>query len=197
MRCNPYFAIALTLSVVLATGADARPKGPPPGGGGGATITAAPVALMITGFDRDGDLRVTRAEYDAGVKQSFDSIAQGRDKLSPIDFDHWGERWLGNSGALPGRMDFDTDGDERVSWTEFMTCFAQIFQGYDADGDGVITRAELLSVGAPRFQGGGDRPAGGRGPGGGRGGMGGGMRGGGMGGMGGMGGGAGDEDPPS
>lgn len=156
-----------------------------------ATIAAAPVALMIAAFDRNGDAQVTRAEYDAGVAASFASVAgDPGGSMSPIDLDHWAERWLGNKGALPGFYDFDTNSDNRVSREEFVARFNQIFDGYDADHDGILTRAELLTVGTPRFdrqpgqQSGTGSPAGGMG----RGGHG---RHGGMGGMGGMGGGMG------
>ncbi|CAN5267348.1 hypothetical protein BH10PSE12_BH10PSE12_08750 [soil metagenome] len=169
MRLKSCIALALGTALLAAAAADARPK--PPSASTPPTITAAPVALMITGFDTDADLRVTRAEYDIGVKRAFDSVAGGGDSLSPIDLDHWGARWLGNSGALPGRLDFDTDGDDRVSRAEFSARFAAIFQTYDADSDGVITRGELLNIGTARFQtgraaGGGPASGSGGGPGG-------------------------------
>lgn len=127
------------------------------------TITTSPVALMIAALDRDGDLRVTRAEYDAGVKRSFDDVAGGRAEISPIDLDRWAARWLGSSGALPGLLDFDTDGDNRISWNEFTARFAMIFAGFDKNGDDVLDRSELINIGRPQSEPGsrpGARPAG-------------------------------------
>lgn len=47
------------------------------------TVMAEPAAVMIAAFDADGDARVTRAEFDAGLRRSFDSIdtARKRDRL--------------------------------------------------------------------------------------------------------------------
>jgi hypothetical protein len=155
MRRASLFSSILALAATACAG---RPDpGPPPPTR--PTIIAAPVALMIEAMDRDGDLRVTRAEYDAGVRQSFESSAGGSESLSPIDLDRWAARWLGSSGALPGLLDFDGDGDNRVSRSEFIACFALIFDRYDANHDGVLDRSELLNVGQARFPGG-ERPGG-------------------------------------
>lgn len=119
------------------------------------TITTSPVALMIAALDSDGDLRVTRAEFDAGVKRSFDDAAKGKGEISPIDLDLWGARWLGSSGALPGLLDFDTDGDNRISREEFTARFAMIFAGFDKNSDGVLDRSELINIGRPQSEPGG------------------------------------------
>ncbi|HEX7783343.1 MAG TPA: EF-hand domain-containing protein [Sphingobium sp.] len=161
--------IALLLMLTTATAGVAKPAPPPPPTR--PTITTSPVALMVAALDSNGDLRVTRGEFDAGVKRSFEDVAGGKTEISPIDLDHWAARWLGSSGALPGLLDFDTDGNDRISWSEFAARFAMIFAGFDANNDGVLDRSELISIGAARDQGGGrpgqvsgGRPAHGGGP---------------------------------
>src|SRR5439155_14314671 len=72
---GPWMRLSLSLlalsTLVLAAGAAARKKEqphyqpPPP------TIVATPLALAIAGFDRDGDMIVTKAEFDSGVAQAF------------------------------------------------------------------------------------------------------------------------------
>jgi hypothetical protein len=105
---------------------------------------------MIAALDGDGDLRVTRAKFDAGVKRSFDDAAGGKAEISPIELDRWAARWVGSSGALPGLLDFESDGDNRISWTEFTARFASIFATFDTNSDNVLDRSELISIGGPR-----------------------------------------------
>lgn len=113
----------------------------------GITVMAAPVAILIASFDRDGDRVVTRAEYDAGVKASFALGDENRDGvISLIELSHWAETELGDQGALPGRFDFDRDESDNVSWAEFKAEFDRRFTEYDKDRDGRITRAELLTL---------------------------------------------------
>jgi hypothetical protein len=117
-----------------------------------ATIIAEPVALMIAAFDSDGDARVTRAEFDAGVKHSFDSIDTAHTgSIGYIAFGDWAIRWLGDRNALPNPFEVDQDGDNRITLAELMARFDLFFTRFDADKDGVIVRSELLSVRNPAF----------------------------------------------
>lgn len=124
-----------------------------------ATIIAEPVAMMIAAFDADGDARVTRAEFDAGVRRSFDSVdPQKSDAIGYLAFADWAEKWLGNRNAVPSPFEVDRDGDGKIHYAELATRFAQFFTRFDTDKDGVITRAELLTVrssayGMPRPEG--------------------------------------------
>jgi len=115
---------------------------PPP------TLTVAPVAMMIAGFDMNGDRRVDAQEYARGVAASFAAADQAKaGSLSPIDLGRWAREWLGDPGAVPGQFDFDTDNDDRVSKAEYEARFAAIFAERDRDKDGVLTRSELLTFG--------------------------------------------------
>lgn len=146
MRNLP-LAIALCLwSSAAAAAPDCRKDervyrpGPP-------TIAATPVALAIAGFDRDGDLRVTRAEYDGQVKSSFArGDKDGNGLISLIELSAWAEATLGNAGALPGPFDFDKDGDDKVSGVEFAAEFSTRFAALDKDKDEILLRSELLML---------------------------------------------------
>lgn len=154
MNRNHWLAVAILLTLPVAL--DARKK---PGAEAepvilsAPTISATPVAVMIAGLDRDGDTRVTRAEFDAGVERSFrngDVNADGQ--IALLELSGWAQGWLGNPGALPGQYDFDRDGDDRVSLDEFKAEFGRRFVELDRDKDGVLVRAELITLTAPRFQ---------------------------------------------
>lgn len=133
-----------------------RPGQPP------ATVIAEPVAMMIAAFDSDGDARVTRAEFDAGVRRSFDSAdPDHKGSIGYIAFSDWSERWLGDRNTLPSPFEVDRDGDNRISLDELQQRFALFFTRFDANKDGVIVRSELVVIRpqafAPDRRGGGKR----------------------------------------
>lgn len=112
-----------------------------------ATVMAEPVAMMIAAFDRDGDGKVTRAEFDAGLRHSFDSIdTRGTGALGYIAFSDWSERWLGDRNTLPSPFETDRDGDNKVSFDELAARFALFFARFDTNKDGVLVRSELLTL---------------------------------------------------
>jgi len=111
------------------------------------TIFVLPVAMAIAGFDGDGDTRVTRAEFDAGVAREWRRAdVNGDGNVGAIEHGSWAERTLGSQGALPGLLDLDADGDDRISRDEFVHFFAQRFLALDKDKDGVLSRSELISL---------------------------------------------------
>jgi hypothetical protein len=117
-----------------------------------ATVIAEPVALLIAGFDADGDARVTRAEFDAGLKRSFDSADTGHTgMLGYIAYSDWSLRWMGDRNTLPSPFELDRDGDNKVSWAELQDRFAQIWTRFDRNKDGVIDRSELVTIRPPAF----------------------------------------------
>lgn len=143
LRPTPLFALPLLL---ISTAAAAAPKeaqsyrpSPP-------TIVATPLTMAIAAFDRDGDLKVSRIEFEWGVAKSFAGADRnGDESLSLIEIGAWAEATLGNAGALPGRFDFDSDGNDRISRAEFRSLFAARFAALDANKDAALVRSELVS----------------------------------------------------
>lgn len=109
-------------------------------------MIAEPVAMAIAAFDRDADAAITRAEFAAGVTQSFTAVARGQAAIGYIAFGDWAERWLGNRNALPSPFEVDQDGDNRISLPELQARFTLFFDRFDRDRDGVLKRSELLTV---------------------------------------------------
>lgn len=143
--------ILLVPLMALATMAGAK-KEPEPTQPTRPTLSATPVAVMIAGFDSDGDTRVTRAEFEAGVERSFRSGDRNGDGLiSLLELGPWSEAWLGNAYALPGQYDLDSDGDDKISPAEFRAEFARRFDAMDKDRDGVLVRSELIVLTMPRL----------------------------------------------
>lgn len=144
---------ALTLALAAASPVQDRPAAPPPPGqqppAGAEPIPlmiAEPVAMAIAAFDTDRDGIVSRAEFDAGVAHSFDTIAKGQSSIGYIQFGDWADRWLGNRNALPSPFEVDRDGDNRITLTELQARFDLFFTRFDRDNDGAIQRSELLTI---------------------------------------------------
>ena len=124
----------------------AAPAQPP------ATMAYEPVAMLIATFDSDGDGRVSKRELEAGVKRSFEAIDTAKaGTLGYIGFADWAERYLGDRNALPSPFETDSDGDNRISLNELQAKLASFFIRFDRDKDGVVTRAELLTIRARAY----------------------------------------------
>jgi len=104
-------------------------------------------AMMIAGFDADGDGKVTRAEFDAGLKRSFDAVDTRRQGwLGYIAYSDWQERWMGDRNTVPSPFEVDRDGDNKLSFAEIAERFDLLFTRFDADKNGVIERKELVTI---------------------------------------------------
>lgn len=116
------------------------------------TVIVEPAAMMIAAFDSDGDGKVTRAEFDAGLKRSFDAIdTRHQGWLGYIAYSDWQERWMGDRNTVPSPFEVDRDGDNKISFAEIAERFDLLFTRFDADKDGVITRKELVTI-RPQMQ---------------------------------------------
>jgi hypothetical protein len=156
MRIAATIALALLAGAALAQPAPDARRGAPPAGQPGqpgappqgpvlSGRAAPPIALLFVGFDANGDGRTDRAELDAGEMRNFALADTGRDgALGLIELAEWSRLWLGDISALPGRFDFDRDGDDRVSPAEFRAELGRRFAAMDTDKDGALTRNELL-----------------------------------------------------
>ena len=117
------------------------------------TVMAEPVALLIAGFDRDGDGKVSRAEFDSGLRASFDAIdTRKAGSLGYIGYSDWLERWLGDRNTLPSPFETDRDGDNKVTFEELAARFDLLFTRFDIDKDGAISRKELLTIRPQAFE---------------------------------------------
>lgn len=142
--------ILFALAAALAQQQPAAPAvplaQPQPGAEPVPLMIAEPVAMAIAAFDADGDGIVTRVEFDAGVRKSFETIAKGQPSIGYIQFGDWSERWLGNRNALPSPFEVDQDGDNRISLAELQARFQLFFARFDRDKNGSIARSELLTT---------------------------------------------------
>lgn len=145
---RPFLLLAaFTATPALAQQAPVPPIAPVQPAQPAATVMAEPVAMMIAAFDRDGDARVSRAEFDAGLRQSFDSIdTRKTGALGYIAFSDWSERWLGDRNTLPSPFETDRDGDNKITWDELAARFDLLFTRFDSNKDGVLVRSELLTL---------------------------------------------------
>ncbi|RSY76338.1 EF-hand domain-containing protein [Sphingomonas koreensis] len=144
------FLLVLAAALLAAQQQPAAPgvplQPPQPGAEPIPLMIAEPVAMAIAAFDADGDGIVARAEFDTGVRRSFDAVAKGQASIGYIQFGDWSERWLGNRNALPSPFEVDQDGDNRISLGELQARFTLFFTRFDRDKNGSIARSELLTT---------------------------------------------------
>ena len=136
--------LALLQAIVAAPPPAGTPQPP-------ATIFAEPAALFIAACDANGDGRVTQAELTAGIARSYATAeGAGTGSIGYIAFADWAQAWLGDRNALPSPFEVDRDGDNRITLAELQARFTQFFARFDRDKDGMLTRAELITIrGAP------------------------------------------------
>jgi hypothetical protein len=131
---------------VLAGAVAAQPA--PGGGGPGAFFAQA---------DANHDGNITRAEWDAARAARFALLDANHDgKLTGDEIPHWGGHAgaaaAPNGGPPPGggghhgMMNADANGDGVITRAEWDAQSAAIFQRLDANGDGVISAAELQAA---------------------------------------------------
>lgn len=124
-----------------------------------ATILAEPAAMFLAACDADLDGRTTAAEREACVARLFRTAeGAGSGSIGFIAYADWAQRWLGDRNALPSPFEVDADGDNRITAAELSRRFAAMFDRYDLDRDGAVTRAELLTIRASAFNGPDGRP---------------------------------------
>lgn len=135
------------LLFALAAQGPAVPPAPVPPRQPGATIVAEPAALFIAACDGNGDGRTTRAELAACVARTFaDADPAHAGSIGYIGYSDWAEKWLGDRNALPSPYQVDADNDDRITLAELQAQFATLFDRFDLNKDGVVTRAELVTI---------------------------------------------------
>jgi hypothetical protein len=174
-----FMRLLLALAALVATPAFAQDRAqiPTPEGNNAApigvstreqpafTVIVEPVAMMIATFDADSDGKVTRAEFDAGLKHAFDATdTRHQGWLGYIAYSDWQERWMGDRNTVPSPFEMDRDGDNKISFAEIAERFDLLFTRFDVDKNGVIERKELVTIRPQMGSGPGRGKKGGRGP---------------------------------
>lgn len=133
--------------LLLATAQDAAPPSPgDPFRPAPATIVAEPVALFLAAADRDRDGRTTLAELTQTLADTTANDAAWNAGVGFIVYSDWAERWLGDRNGVPTPFDLDRNGDQKVTAGELAARFETLFARFDANKDGAVSRAELLTV---------------------------------------------------
>jgi hypothetical protein len=143
-------AMAGGLAMLGACASDNRDLGSQPSA---PRVLLSADALVFVSFDSNGDLMVDAGEIEAGVAREWvRADTSGDSVLAPLEFGAWAEAALGGNQLPPFRLDFDRNVDNSISEEEFRTEFAARVSDYDANGDGVLSRAEMLRpVAQPRL----------------------------------------------
>ncbi len=102
---------------------------------------ARPLALLFADMDANGDKRLSLAELEAGAEKEWESFDRAP---SAIFFANWSRNALGSTDASPTFMMFDKDLNGVVSKAEFMTLLAERFTRYDTDKNELVDRSELI-----------------------------------------------------
>jgi len=104
-------------------------------------------ALVFTGFDMDRDYIISRAEAAAGSQDAFKRADKdGNRRISLFELEDWREAALGSLDALPGNLSFDSDYNNQITASEFETAMLELFDRHDANSDGNLKHAELMSI---------------------------------------------------
>lgn len=161
-------ATGLAFTALALSACASQERGRPPGGPGGGfaggqlqeSAIARPVSLLFVGFDTNDDQVTTSEELAAGLKTEFARADRDKDGfISGFEMVDWATLMMGDKEAQPDYRTMNSDLGQSVSPDEFTKAFQHEFTRMDRDGDGRLTRAELLMQ-SPRM-GGFDGPGGG------------------------------------
>lgn len=100
-----------------------------------------PVGVLFTGMDSNGDATVSKTEAISGIGSEWASFER---KPSGAVFAQWSRRALGSIDSMPSFFSFDSDFNGVVSEEEFKDTLTQEFDRLDKDGDGLVTRSEMI-----------------------------------------------------
>jgi hypothetical protein len=123
-------------------------------GGGGDPRRDDPVrallsadAVLYISWDANGDFQTTNDEIQAGLPREFARADANNDgNLAPIEFQNWSNAALGGNQIGPYRLDFDRNVDNSITRQEFDTELLARARDYDADGNGSVSRAEMIRL---------------------------------------------------
>lgn len=152
---------------VVASCASAPPQGrggPPKGDRAqmaNGAVVAQPFAVLFTGYDGNADRIITAAEFQDGLAAEWTNANGGATAaLSTLQLQAWKQRALGHVDVVPGSRRFDPNGDRSITETEFSAFLAAQFERMDRDGNGDLSREELVRQISVRSQDAARRPSG-------------------------------------
>jgi len=106
-----------------------------------------PAALVFATFDTNGNYSIDKQELAAGHVTAFSKADRDNSQhLSIIEIESWRRTALGSPDAIPGRMAFDPNLDNRVTKAEFEAAFLSLFKESDKNEDGALDFAEMVNV---------------------------------------------------
>ncbi len=115
-------------------------------------VRARPIALFFAGIDSSGDKIVSRAELQAGIAREWRMLKPSiSGKIGAFKMEDWALATLGARDAYPSRLSFDSNLDNQVSQEEFTSRLTRSFDALDENGDGRLSRAELVFMAAPQI----------------------------------------------
>lgn len=104
-------------------------------------------AVLFISWDANGDYQTSMDEIQAGLPREFARAdANGDGNVAPIEFQNWSNLVLGGNQIGPYRLDFDRNVDNAISRQEFDTELLARAREYDADGNGSLTRTEMIRL---------------------------------------------------
>ncbi len=141
MKALRAFAVISIIVPLAGCGSLFGGDGPRRGGMGGGLSDTSRNILEAYDFNHDGS--VTRAELEAGIRADFAKADANHDgKLDGTEIAAVNaQRWSSDASSASPLVDWNNDG--AVDFYEFAGTARSLFTQVDADGDGVLTPAEL------------------------------------------------------
>ena len=123
--------------------------GGPPRPGEGQPTGPTPIQKLFELYDTNHDGMFSRAELEAGLRADFAKADKNHD--GRLDADEARavnqQRWENDASMASPLVDWNQDGV--IDFNEFAATARSLFEQYDLDGDGVITRSEVHAVTHP------------------------------------------------
>ncbi len=111
-------------------------------------ITAiSPAALWFATLDKNQDYIITRKEFEAGLKSTFEREDKNSDgKMSLFDLEDWRKRALGSVDAQPHVLQFDNNYNSSITREEFDATMLFMFEAADKNKDDAVAFGEMVAI---------------------------------------------------
>ena len=113
-----------------------------------------PSALLLISADANRDAFISKSEYEQVFPLYFKEADQDANgSLRPIEYGNWAELRMGKRDALPTFRSMDVNLDGIVASHEFSMSLEGLFNKFDKNSDGQVSRDELVNyLGSRRNQ---------------------------------------------